>query len=153
MKSFNDWKLEESVDSSRYSISVNYRTDPNEVLDAYSKIALGFVSAAMKNYGFHTKHVYAEQPYRLIIATRNWDDGEWVAVVSWDFKNKCFVISRGFYNKNNKTVSVIKTESCSGKTASEISKEAYNLLQDLKDKPDRYQDKLKPVNLKRGPKT
>jgi len=153
MKSFNDWKLEESVDLSRYSISINYRTEPNEVLDAYSKIALGFVSAAMKNYGFHTKHVYSEQPYRLIIATRNWDDGEWVAIVSWDFKNKCFVISRGFYNKSNKAVSVIKTESCSGKTASEISKEAYKLLQDLKDQPDRYQDKLKPVSLKRGPKT
>lgn len=153
MKSFNEWKLEESIDSSRYSVSINYRTNPEEVLDAYSKIALGYVSAAMKNYGFHTKHVYTEQPYRLIVATRNWDDGEWVGVVSWDYKNKCFVLSKGYYNKANKTTSIIKTEKCSGKTASEISKELYKLLQDLKDEPDRFKEKLKPVNLKRGPKS
>lgn len=153
MKSFNDWKLEESVDTSRYSISVNYRTNPNEVLDAYAKISLGYISASMKNYGFHTKHVYTEEPYRLIVATRNWDDGEWVGIVSWDHKNKCFVVSKGFYNKSNKTTAIIGTEKCSGNTASEISKELYSLLQDLKDKPDRFKEKLKPVNLKRGPKS
>jgi hypothetical protein len=153
MKSFNEWKLEESVDASRYSISVNYRTNPEEVLDAYSKISLGYISAAMKNYGFHTKHVFTEQPYRLIVASRNWDDGEWVGLVSWDHKNKCFVISRGFYNKANKTASIIKTEKCAGTTASEVSKELYKLLQDFKEQPDRFKEKLKPVSLKRGPKS
>lgn len=153
MKSFKEWKLEESVDATRYSVAINYRTDPNEVLDAYSKIALGYISAAMKNHGFHTKHVYSEQPYRLVVASRNWDDGEWVCVVSWDHKNKCFVISKGFYNKSNKTTSIISTDKCSGVTPSDVSKDLYKTMQELKDKPDRYSEKLKPVNMKRGPKT
>ena len=149
---FKGW-FNESVEVSRYSIAVNYRTDPSEVIDAYAKISLGYISAAIKQYGYHTKHVYSEEPLRLLVSSRNWDDGEWVGIVSWDHNNKCFVISKGFYNKINKSVSVMSTKKCSGTTSGEVVKELHGLMQDLKEKPDRHQEKLKPVNLKRGPKS
>jgi len=42
---------------------------------------------------------------------------------------------------------------CSGDSASEITKQVYNMMHDLKGKPDRHAEKLKPVPLKRGPKS
>lgn len=148
-----DDSFNESVGATRYSVEVNYRTTPNEALEAFAKIALGFVSAGIKQHNYHVKHVYTEKPLRILISSRNWDDGEWVGVVSWNPEEKCFVVSKGFYNKDRKTVSIQKSEKCKGDSASELTKHVYNMMHDLKKKPDRHQEKLKPVPLKRGPKS
>lgn len=145
--------LQEAADSTRYSVEVNFRTTPDETLEAYSKIALGYVSAGLKQHNFHVKHVYTEKPVRILVSSRNWDDGEWVVVVSWNPEHKCFVVSKGFFNKDRHTVSVQSSEKCKGDNASEITKHVFNLMHDLKGKPDRHQEKLKPVPLKRGPKS
>ncbi len=145
--------LQESSDSTRYSIEVNYRTTADEVLKNYAKIALGYCSAGIKQYNYHVKHVYTEDPVRILVSSRNWDDGEHVVLVSWNKEHKCFVISRGFYNKDRQTVSVQHTEKCKGENAADITKQIYNMIHHLKDKPDRHQDVLKPIPLKRGPKS
>ncbi len=106
----------------------------------------------MKNLGFHIKHVYEERPFRILVSTRNWDDGEWVGVVSWHSAKHCFVIAKGFYNKDRKTVSVQSSHQADGTDANEIVKELKNIVEDFKNKEDRHSDKLKPVPLKRGPK-
>ncbi len=144
--------LTESADSTRYSVEINYRTTADEALEAYAKISLGYVSAGIKQHNFHVKHVYTEKPVRILVSSRNWDDGEWVVVVSWNPEHKCFICSKGFYNKDRRTVSVQSSEKCEHDNAAEITKHIYNLMHDLKGKPDRHQEKLKPVPLKRGPK-
>ena len=146
-------KLDEAANATRYSIEVNFRTTPKEALEAFAKIALGFASAGMKQHDFHVKHVFTEKPLRILVSSRNWDDGEWVVLVSWNPEHNCFIVSKGFYNKDRKTVSIQKSEKCAGESASEITKQVYNMMQDLKNKPDRHQEKLKPVPLKRGPKS
>lgn len=150
MQSFSQFC--ESADSTRYSVEVNYRTTPDEALEAYSKIVLGYISAGVKQHDLHVKHVYTEKPLRIIVSSRNFDDGEWSVVVSWHPKERCFFVSSGFYNKDRKTVSVQKTEKCQGENASDITKHIYNMISHLKNQPDRHQEKLKPAPLKRGPK-
>jgi hypothetical protein len=52
MNNFKSWmSLNEHVDSSRYSIEINFKSNPEEVLEAYSKITLGYVSSAIKKLG------------------------------------------------------------------------------------------------------
>lgn len=145
-------QLLENSGASRYSVEVNYRTQPTEVLDAFAKIALGYVSAGIKQHNFHVKHVYTENPIRILVSSRNWDDGEWVSIVSWNPDHKCFVISKGYYNKDRNTASIQSSEKCKSDNASEITKQVYNMMHELKGKPDRHIEKLKPVPLKRGPK-
>ncbi len=145
--------ISEAVETSRYSIEVNYRTKKDEALEGFAKIALGYVSAALKNYNYHTKHVFSEKPLRLLVSTRNWDDGEWVGCVTWNHDHDCFVISKGFYNKDKKSISIQKSEKCKGDNAAEVARELVNLMHQLKGEPDRHMEKLKPVPLKRGPKT
>ena len=180
LKNFNNWKEEnyptknitcedfsyickeyfsnnlmcEGVQTARYSVEVNYRTNKDEALEGFAKITLGFVSAALKNYGFHTKHVFTEKPLRLLVSSRNWDDGEWVGIVTFnpDHDGGCFVVSKGFFNKDRNTTSIQSSEKCSGSSAAEITQELRNMMHDLKDKPDRHQEKLKGVPMKRGPK-
>lgn len=149
-----DCTLNEGASATRYSIEVNYRSKAKEVLQAYAKIALGYVSAALKQNGFHVKHVYDEEPLRIMVSSRNWDDGEWIGIVSFNPNHEggCFVISKGFYNKERKTASIQSSKKCSGDGAAEITKELRNMMHDLKDKPDRHREKLKAVPLKRGPK-
>lgn len=143
--------LSEGADSTRYSVEVNYRTTPDDLLEAAAKIVLGYVSAGIKQHGYHVKHVYTEKPLRILVSSRNWDDGEWVGVVSWNPNKKCFMLSKGFYNKDRRTVSIQGTEQC-GESAAEITRQVYNLMHGLKGKPDRHIDRMKPVPLKRGPK-
>lgn len=143
--------MSEASQTSRYSIQVDYRTEKKDVLQAFAKLVLGYVSAGLKKMGMHTKHVFDETPLRLLVSSRNWDDGEWVGVVSWSEKDQCFLISKGFYNKDRKTVSVQTTKKCAD-NASEIAKDMRNLMLHLKDQPDRHVEKLKPAHLKRGPK-
>ena len=148
-----DGAISETVSTTRYSIEVNYRTTPDEALEAFAKLALGYVSAGLKQHNFHVKHVYTEKPLRVLVSSRNWDDGEWVGLVSWNPEHKCFIISKGFYNKDRKTVSIQSSEKCKGDNAAEITKHVYNMMHGLKGKPDRHVEKFKPVPLKRGPKS
>jgi hypothetical protein len=156
MTTFAEWREEgmnESAAHTRYSVEVNYRTTADEALEAFAKIALGYVSAAMKQYNYHVKHVYTEKPLRILVASRNWDDGEWVGVVSWNPEHKCFVVSKGFYNKTRRTVSMQDSKRCDGSNAADITRHVYNLMHGLKRVPDKWQPKLKPVRQKRGPKS
>lgn len=145
-------ELNESSESSRYSIEVNYRTKTDDVLNGFAKITLGYISAALKKHGFHTKHVFEHKPFRLLVTVRNWDDGTWVGAVTWNDANKCFVISKGHYNKMRKSMSIDSSHKCDGSSAADIAKQLHNVMHDLKNKPDKHQEKLKPVPLKRGPK-
>ncbi len=144
--------LVEAVETSRYAVEVNYRTTSKEALEGYAKICLGYVSAALKNHGYHTKHVFTEKPLRLLVSSRNWDDGEWTGVITWNPDHNCFVISKGFYNKDRRTVSVQSSQKCDGDSAADVTKQLHNMMHHLKGQPDRHVAKLKPVPLKRGPR-
>lgn len=155
MKTFEQWtfqQLNESASTNRYSVEINYRTNAKEVLEGFAKLALGFVSAVLKNHDYHVKQVFDAKPIRILISTRNWDDGEWAGIVTWNDEHRCFVVSKGFYNKDRNTVSIQKSEKCSGDSAAEIAKHLMNYMHNLQDKPDRSGPKLNPVPLKRGPK-
>lgn len=157
MQSYSEFRHEPmneaaSSTSGRYSVEVNYRTSLSEAEDSFAKICLGFVSAALKNFNLHVKHVYEERPIRLMVSSRNWDDGEWVVCVSWNPKIHTFVISKGFWKKDTKSLRSITNVRCKGTDAAEITKEVRNMMHTLKDKPDRHEEKLKSVPLKRGPK-
>lgn len=154
-ESTNTEPVLESTTATRYSIEVNFRSKIKEALDHFAKIVLGYVSAALKQNNYHIKQVFEEKPVRIIVSSRNWDDGEWVGMVSFnpDHEGGSFVISKGFYNKDRKTISVQSNQKCKGDSAADIAGELRNLMHGLKDKPDRHQEKLKPVPLKRGPKS
>jgi hypothetical protein len=137
--------------ASRYSVEVNFRSKTQEVLEAYAKIVLGYVSAAMKQNNYHVKHVFEQAPVRILVSSRNWDDGEWVGIALWNPEHSCFMIAKGFYNKEKKTVSIQSNKKC-GDSASDITSELRNTMHSLKGTKDRYVEKLKPVPLKRGPK-
>jgi hypothetical protein len=155
---FNEWINQKNLilesDSSRYSVEVNYRTKIKDVLKSYAKISLGYVSAALKQNDYHVKQVFDKDPIRIIVSSRNWDDGEWVGMVHFhpDLEGGCFVVSKGFYNRDKKTVSIQKSTKCSGDNAAEITTELRNLMHELKNSKDRHVEKLKPIKLKRGPK-
>lgn len=155
MKTIENWafqQINESASSNRYSVEVNYRTTSKEVLDSFAKICLGYVSATLKSHDYHVKHVYEEKPIRILVSKRNWDDGEWTGIVTWNNEQSCFIVSKGFYNKDRNTVSVQKSEKCSGESAADIAKHLMNLMHSVNDEQDRSRPKLKPVPLKRGPK-
>lgn len=148
-----DQVLNEST-SARYSIEVSFRSHMKEVLEAYAKICLGYVSAAMKKQGYYVKHVFDESPVRIVVSSRNWDDGEWVGLVSFnpDHEGGCFIVTKGFYNKDRRTVSKQSSHKCNGNSADEITKEVKQVMQSFKGLKDRHTEKLKGLPLKRGPK-
>jgi hypothetical protein len=155
METFIGWLKSQnqlSESDTRYSVEVNYRTRTEEVLHNAAKITLGYVSAGLKKADFHVRQVFEEQPLRILVCARNWDDGEWVAVVSWNPEHTCYVISRGFYNKDRKTVAVQSSHKSNAESAAQIASEVKNLMHSLKDQPDRHVLKLKKVPLKTGPK-
>lgn len=150
---FQNWieqRLNES--SARYSVEVNYRTKTKEVLSAFAKIALGYVSAGMKKKNYHVRQIFEENPIRILVSSRNWDDGEWVGMISYSQDKSCFIISNGFYNKDRKTISIQRSEKCKNDTPAEMVKDLVNMMHSIKSKPDRHTEKLNPVKLKRGPK-
>jgi hypothetical protein len=158
---FSEWFIDSEINdlkallvetSDRYSIEVNYRTDMHELLDGYSKLVLGFVMAAMKRAGYHVRHVYTERPYRIVVAVRNWDDGEWVATMTYNPHINRFVFGEGFWNKDRKTVSVQKHHAVDSTSAVEMVKMLINKMTELKKRDPRAINKLKPVPMKRGPK-
>jgi hypothetical protein len=155
MISFISWLKQNSdlnENNTRYSVEVNFRTKTDEVLKQAAKITLGYVSAALKKTNYHVKQVFEEDPLRILISSRNWDNGEWVGLVSWNPQHNCYVISKGFYNKDRKSVSIQSTKKCEAENASEIFAQVKNMMHELKDKPDRKVQQLKKVPLKRGPK-
>jgi len=155
MISFISWLKQKSdlnENNTRYSVEVNFRTKTDEVLNQAAKITLGYVSAALKKINYHVKQVFEEDPLRILISSRNWDNGEWVGLVSWNPQHNCYVISKGFYNKDRKSVSIQNTKKCEAENASEIFAQVKNMMHELKDKPDRKIQQLKKVPLKRGPR-
>jgi hypothetical protein len=160
MESFIGWlirrageaPLEES--NTRYSVEINFRTKIKEVLEHYAKICLGYVSAALKHADYHVKQVFDDNVIRLLVSSRNWDDGEHVVVVSWNPHHQAFFITKGNYNKMHKNVTFPKgsSEKCDTDSANEIAQKVKNLMHHLKDVPDKHLEKLKKVPLKTGPK-
>lgn len=155
MNNFREWHdlrvLNEDV--SRYSIEVTYRTSKKEVLDAWSKLVLGFVSAALQREGYHVKHVYSEKPMRILVSTNNWDDGAWTAILLFNHEQECFILSSGFWNKDRRTVSVQRdTGRCAEDTASGLVTKVINFMHDLRGRDPRKINTLKPLPMKRGPK-
>jgi hypothetical protein len=149
--------LNEKVERSRYAVEVDFRTTSQEANYGFAKIALSYVSSAIKNLGFHVKLVFTEKPLRVIVSSRNWDDGEWVGMISYNDDLNMFVLSKGTFNKADKTVSVKSKEAfqndkenpLSGKSMSEKLKSVMDNLKGMKAEP-------KPdigFKLKRGPKT
>jgi hypothetical protein len=136
--------------ASRYSVEVNYRTTMEEMIDQAAKLVLGYISAALKDCDFHIKTIYDAKPYRIIISTRNWDDGEWVGVVLW--KDEKFIIAKGHYNKDKKTVSLMGSHKSQHTSAAELSREMRNYMEKLKHEKPRGSDTLEPAPMKRGPK-
>jgi hypothetical protein len=148
---FSDYLNE---NNSRYSVGVEYRTGIKEVLNGFAKISLGYISAGMKKAGYHVKIVFDQEPMRVLVSSRNWDDGEWIGMVTFnpELHGGCFIISKGFYNKERRTVSVQSSEKCKYDNPAEIVQELRKIMHELKGKKDNHVEKLKPVKLKRGPK-
>jgi hypothetical protein len=155
-KKFEEWMKEKEPDlledSGRYSVEVNYRTSYSEVIDNYARLTLGYVSAGLKNVGYHVRNLYTEKPYRILVSTRNWDDGEWVGVLLFNSQEKVFVIAKGHYNKDRKTVSIQSSHKAQGNTPAELTKEMRNLTEKLKKENPRGSNTLEPAPMKRGPK-
>lgn len=137
----------------RYSIEVNFRTNFKEAMEHFSKLVLGYVMAALKQHKYHVKHVYTVKPYRILISTRQWDDGEWVGILTYNEEHNCFIFTPGVYSKMRGTASYGQSNSkkCTGTSAAEITKEVLNHMEDVKKKPLRDGERLKPINRKRGP--
>jgi hypothetical protein len=165
MLEFDTWTILKEIDenttlsslneitSTRYSVEINYRSKKKEVLLAFAKIILGYISAALKQNGYHIKHVFDEEPQRIIVSTRNYDDGEYTLLISYNPQQECFIISKGFYNQERKSVSVTNSEVAKGYSAAEIVQQVRNIMFELQKLPDRHQEKMNPVPLKRGPKS
>lgn len=153
-KTFIGWLQEQVLNEAdtRYSVEVNYRSKTKEIMDSAAKICLGYASAALKQMDFHVKQVFEEEPYRIMVSSRNWDDGEWVVIVSWNPEQHCYVLTKGHYNKDLKTVTKQGSHKIDAENAADITREAKNALHNLKDVPDKHIEKLKKVPLKRGPK-
>lgn len=158
MSNFNEWLEQKAPEmatpilesAGRYSVEVNYRTTMQEMYDNTAKLILGYISAALKQSGFHVKNIFDTKPYRIVISTRNWDDGEWVGLVL--FKDNAFIIAKGYYNKDKKTVSLMGSHKTTGASAAEIAKEMRNIMEKLKREKPRGSDTLEPAPMKRGPK-
>lgn len=151
MQDFVDWLISEA--NTRYSIEVNYRTEIDEALVNYAKVSLGYASAGLKKADYHVKQVFDDNLPRIMVSQRNWDDGTWTVVVSWNPHHKAYFITKGFYRKDTK--SIVKqgdAKKSSAKNASDLVREVKNIMHSIKDKPDRHMAKLKRVPLKTGPK-
>lgn len=142
--------INEDVSTNRYSIEVNYRTKADEVKDGFAKLCLGYVSSALKNADFHVKIVLNTKPLRIMVSSRNWDDGEWVAFVVFDSNTNCFVIGSGYYIKERKSVSIQEKRKSQSYSAAELVIELKRELEKLKDKQPLDANVLNPVKLKRG---
>lgn len=145
--------LNEKVESSRYAVEVDFRTTLDEANFGFAKIALGYVSSCLKKMGYHIKLVFSEKPLRVIVSSRNWDDGEWVGMISYNSQLNMFVLSKGHFNKSDKTVSIQHSEKIDKPhSAQHMSEKLKNMMDSLKKEPPKKQTPI-TINLKRGPKT
>jgi len=145
--------LNEAVETSRYAIDVNYRTTIEEANHGFAKIALGYVSAALKKMGFHVKLVFSEKPLRIIVSSRNWDDNEWVGMISYNSTLGAFVLSKGYYNRSKKTVTVMQSNKIDGSpSASDMVEKLKKQMDELQHSPERKKAQVQ-MDLKRGPKS
>lgn len=149
----NFYELNARIDEStnRYSVEVNYRTTASEVKEGFAKLLLGYVSAALKERGYHAKKIFNQMPYRIIVSSHNWVDGEWVLIVSYNSNMDCFILSKGFFNKDRETVTVQSNEKCAGHSASEIFKNVFNRMDGIRNDPPHHIGGLKGVKNKTGP--
>lgn len=145
----NFYELNEAT--SRYSVEVNYRTTTEEVKEGFAKLLLSFVSAAMKERSYHVKKVMDEKPLRIIISAKNWQDGEWVLLISFNPDEDCFVLSKGFYNKDRDTVTVQSSEKCVGHSAAEIFRNLHAKMEKVKNEKPHHIGDLKGGKGKPGP--
>lgn len=151
-KKYNPF-LNERVETSRYAVEVNYRTTIDEVNHGFAKIALGYISAALKKMDYHVKLVFSEKPLRIIVSSRNWDDGEWVGMISYNNTLGCFIISKGHYNRIKKTIHVTSSEKITGAIDSASMAEKLKTEMDkIKLLPDKKRSEIQ-IQMKRGPKT
>jgi len=138
--------------TTRYSVEVNYRTTAKEAKDGFAKLVLTYISAAAKDKDYHVKKVLDETPMRIIVSAGNWLDGEWVYIISYNPMHSCFVMSKGFYNKDRGTITIPDdSEKCQGESAAEIFKSLNQKMEDIKDKPPHHVGGLKGVKGKTGP--
>lgn len=145
--------LNEKVETSRYAVEVNYKTTIEEANHGFAKIALGYISAALKKMDYHVKLVFTNKPLRVIVSSRNWDDGEWVGMISYNNHLGFFVLSKGYYNKMHQTVKVSSSEKVAGTiNASSMAEKLASEMEKIKDIPDKKTDDLR-IHMKRGPKS
>ncbi len=153
MEDFVGWLINEANDSTRYSVEVNFRTGIEEVLTNYAKISLGYASAGLKKADMHVRQVFDDKLPRIMVSQRNWDDGSWTIVISWNPHHKCYFLTKGFFRKDTKSITKQgDSKKLDATNASDIVKEVKNEMHGLKGKPDRHMAKLKRVSLKTGPK-
>ena len=94
-----------------------------------------------------------ESPLRIIVSSRNWDDNEWVGMISYNNNLGFFILSKGYYNRIKKTVTVMHSEKIIGpESASNMAEKLKKEMDTLKDAPDRKRAEIK-IDLKRGPKS
>lgn len=150
---FDKWLLLRE-NSSRYSVEVNYKSSTKDILKGFAKISLSYISAGLKQHGYHVKRILEQEPFRVIVSSRNWDDGEWVGMVHFNpnVEGGCFIISKGFYKKQNKTISIQSSQKCKYDNPADIVRELKSTMDELKNKKDLHVEKLKSVKMKRGPK-
>jgi hypothetical protein len=145
--------LNEKVEASRYAVEVDFKTTADEANFGFAKIALGYVSSCLKKMGYHVKLVFTEKPLRVIVSSRNWDDGEWVGIISYNSQYNTFVLSKGNFNKSDKTVS-LKSSTYMQKpfSGNNLSEKLKSMMDDLKKEKNIKKPEI-VINLKRGPKT
>lgn len=152
MPSFHDFQeLLSETSTNRYSVEVNYRSTLPQVVDGFVQLVLGYISAAMKQANYHVKTILKEEPYRIIISARNFQDGEWVTLVAFNKEHNCFTISKGFFNRSRDTVTVQQTDRCDGQSAAEIYRALMNRMSTIQHEKPHHVGDLKPVKKQTGP--
>lgn len=145
--------LNEKVEASRYAVEVDFMTTLDQASHGFAKIALGYVSSCLKKLGYHCRLVFTEKPLRVIVSSRNWDDGEWVGMITYNENLGMFILSKGYYNKLDKTVDIqSKKQLDKPYSGQNMSEKLKSMMMDLKKEKAREPHQIS-INLKRGPKT
>jgi hypothetical protein len=145
--------LNEKVEASRYAVEVDFTTTLDQASHGFAKIALGYVSSCLKKLGYHCRLVFTEKPLRVIVSSRNWDDGEWIGMITYNETLGMFILSKGFYNKLDKTVDIqSKKQIDKPYSGQHMAEKLKSMMIDLKKEKPRMPQQV-TINLKRGPKT
>jgi len=137
--------------SSRYSVQIDFQTTAEKAHDDFAKLVLGFLSAALKAKNFQVKKVFEKEPIRIVVSSRNFQEGEIIAVVSHHNDDSCFVYTKCYYNKDRETATKISSEKIPGdNSASSIFKFVYAKMNSIKDEKPHHIH-LNPVKGQTGP--